>query len=144
MTAQRVNITRARLIAGALTLVGLAVTVIVVRTMYLNATDHPLGEFHPMEFDAAVWRENEPEYSWESIRLRMVDDLLASDILIGLTHDEIVALLGSAPATEYFNDWDLVYYLGAERSYLFAIDSEWLLLRLDDSGRVSEAVTATD
>jgi hypothetical protein len=40
-----------------------------------------------------------------------------------------VALLGEPPKTEYFKEFDLVYYLGPERGFM-GIDSEWLVLKL--------------
>lgn len=97
----------------------------------------------PMPFNSSVWKANEAIYSIESIRLRMVDDLLKSHPLIGLTRAEVEALLGPADETEYFNSFDMVYVLGPER-HPFAVDCEWLLIKLDPGGHVSEAVLGTD
>jgi hypothetical protein len=65
----------------------------------------------------------------------MADRLVARGILIGKTKDETVKLLGMPHKTEYFADWDLVYWLGPERGF-FNIDSEWLVLRLGTDGCV--------
>jgi hypothetical protein len=73
----------------------------------------------------------------------MADALVASRALIGLKRVEVVAMLGEPPPTEYFRGWHLVYNLGAERGFM-AIDSEWLVLRLDQTGVVSEAKIADD
>jgi len=54
-----------------------------------------------------------------------------------------VAILGEPPKTEYFKEFDLVYYLGPERGFM-GIDSEWLVLKLGPEGRVKRATIARD
>ena len=73
----------------------------------------------------------------------MVDDLLRRHALVGLTRAQVVALLGRPTETTYFRDYALVYYLGPE-SGLAGIDSKWLLVQVDGSGRVSKRLIATD
>lgn len=73
----------------------------------------------------------------------MVDDLLRSNILRGKTRADVIALLGDPTQTDKWTDWDLVYWLGPERSYIAAIDSEWLVVRLADD-RVVEARLVRD
>ena len=73
----------------------------------------------------------------------MVDDLIARHRLKGRTRAEIVALLDGPPRTSYFDNYDLVYWLGPERGWI-SIDSEWLVFRLDTSGRVAEYRLVTD
>jgi hypothetical protein len=46
-------------------------------------------------------------------------------------------LLGEPSDEGYFREWDFVYWLGPERSYM-GIDSEWLVVRLGRDGRVTE------
>ena len=92
-------------------------------------------------FDAALWQD--PSQVDNGIRIRMVDDLLTRHQLQGMTHEKIVELLGNPEDTPYFRDWDLVYWLGPERSF-FSIDSEWLVIRLDPQGRVAEYRVVTD
>ena len=77
-------------------------------------------------------------------RTKIVDDLLEDRSLVGMTEDEIVALLG-----EHNNDYGYfveknryVYYLGPERG-LISIDSEWLLLDFAD-GIVADYYIRTD
>jgi outer membrane protein assembly factor BamE (lipoprotein component of BamABCDE complex) len=67
----------------------------------------------------------------------MVDSLIRSRTLDGLSRSQVSALLGQPSSGEYFRDWDIVYRLGDERG-LFRIDSEWLVIRFDRTGRVSE------
>lgn len=60
--------------------------------------------------------------------MRMVDDLLRRRRLIGLPRNELTALLGAPDETDKFSKADLVYWLGAERGALLALDSEWMLV----------------
>lgn len=95
-------------------------------------------------FDPAAW--NDPAQSLEPPYLRscMVDDLLAQGLLLQKTEAEVLALLGPPEPPEHgFNDYDLVFVVGPERSFI-SIDYEWLLLNLDDQGRVAEALLMTD
>jgi hypothetical protein len=73
----------------------------------------------------------------------MVDDLLARYHLVGMTKAAVLHLLGEDPPTGYFREFDLVYWLGPERG-LMSIDSEWLVIKLDAKGTVSEASLVTD
>ena len=54
-----------------------------------------------------------------------------------------VALLGP-PSDDSPWKSDLVYVTGPERDSLFAIDSEWLLIDLDEQGRFHRYRIATD
>lgn len=76
-------------------------------------------------------------------RVTMVSALLLTHRLEGRTRSEVVDLLGAPTNTDYFADWDLVYWLGDERG-LFGIDSEWLVIRLGPDGRVVERRVVTD
>lgn len=73
----------------------------------------------------------------------MAHDLLQNHSPLGLDRPAVVALLGDPDDTPYFRNYEMVYFLGPERSY-FAIDSEWLVLKLTPEGRVSEAKLVTD
>jgi hypothetical protein len=91
-------------------------------------------------FDPARWKNAATP---ASVRLRMADDLVENKKLMGLTRQEVVARLGEPPKTEYFKNFDLVYYLGPERGFI-SIDSEWLVLKLGPDGRVVRATIAND
>ena len=93
-------------------------------------------------FERAAWiaagtTDAEPQ------RTRMVDDLLRRTDFTGMTREQVTGMLGEPTNTEYFSDWDMVYYLGPERG-LFGIDSEWLVLMLDAQGTVSAYRVTTD
>jgi hypothetical protein len=91
---------------------------------------------HQREFEPVAWRRNERgDLMWPT-RLAMVDDLLARHPMRGLSRDSVEQLLGPRDSTDYFREWDLVYWLGPERG-LVRIDSEWLVLNLGSDGRVS-------
>ena len=92
-------------------------------------------------FDAHAWLADERDGS--GVRQQMADRLIAHRVLIGKTRAEVVEMLGPPRRTTYFNDWDLVYRLGDERGFI-SMDSEWLLVRLDESLRVSEACIGRD
>jgi hypothetical protein len=94
-------------------------------------------------FVRSDWMDTTKAFGRLAVRGCMVDDLLDKHELNGLTRAEVVALIGEPPATEYFKDFDLVYWLGPERG-LIGIDSEWLVIRLDSRQRVSEARLVTD
>ena len=79
------------------------------------------------------------EASAQSVRLRMVDDLLMNHELEGMTREEIVELLGEPDQGGEFQEYDMVYRLGQERSPL-GVDGTWLTLRLDEEKKaVAEA-----
>lgn len=67
----------------------------------------------------------------------MVDDLLSRHNFRGMTREQTVAILGEPDKTEYFRDWDMVYWLGPERGFM-SIDSEWLVFRLDGQQKVTD------
>ncbi|MBD2101664.1 hypothetical protein [Leptolyngbya sp. FACHB-261] len=93
--------------------------------------------WHRMSFDATVWKARSADSGamWPT-RLRMVDDLLAQHKLQGLTRDDITRLLGPADNVNA-SARDLEYYLGPERG-LIRMDSETLVIHLDQNGRVKE------
>jgi hypothetical protein len=94
------------------------------------------------KFDATAWKESLSERGSRS-RQKMVDDLLASRQLLGLKRTEVTALLGTPPPTDYFREYDFVYWLGPERG-LIGIDSEWLVVKIGGDERVVEAKLVHD
>lgn len=94
-------------------------------------------------FDSATWQDSVLVFSREPIRIRMVDDLLERHQLTGMGRAEVVAILGEPDRTPYFREWDMIYWLGPERG-LLGIDSEWLVLRVDERHRVVEHRIVTD
>jgi hypothetical protein len=107
----------------------------------------PTGS-HVLEFAPAVWREQRSsEFVQGDItpRQKMLGSLVKR---FGQAQDraELEALLGPSLDTPYFASTgrDLIYLLGPERDSFFAIDSEWLLIWLDDSGHFARYEIHTD
>jgi len=74
----------------------------------------------------------------------MVDDLLHRHRLRGMTREEVVSLLGTPPETNYFPDYDLVYWLGSERRYLSFDSAWWLAIKFGGDGRVGKTALVRD
>lgn len=90
-------------------------------------------------FNEARWKD--PALADQ--RVTMVEALLLTHRLEGRTRAEVLELLGPPTETDYFANWDAVYWLGDERG-MIRIDSEWLVLRFGPDGRVSEHLVVTD
>lgn len=87
------------------------------------------------QFDSNLWQGQK---SFDNdVRIRMVDDLLSRHDFRGMSLERLTAILGEPDKTDYFEDWDLVYWLGPERGWM-SIDSEWLVFRFDSENKVSE------
>jgi hypothetical protein len=96
----------------------------------------------PLPFDRAVWSAD-AEGTDDFRRHRMADWLVKRRSLLGLSRTEVVSMLGEPTRTSHFRGYDLVYVLGNERGWM-SIDSEWLLIRLDGTGRVLTAELGRD
>lgn len=87
-------------------------------------------------FSSEFWQQN-ASTAWNngiSEREKMLKDLV-ENVLPGKSKDEIEQLLGESLDTPYFRsiDKDMIYYLGPQRDSL-GVDSEWLLIWLDEEG----------
>jgi len=100
-------------------------------------------DFTPIPFDSETWINSPSEHSHESVRLRMVDDLLLKHPLVDKNRVEVEDLLGPADTGYFSNRYDMVYHLGLERQGI-AIDSEWLIIDLDDQDEVVDIRLHTD
>ena len=93
----------------------IAIPIVIAGTIaiwYLVATTYQKKEFHKI-----TWNENK-EYRYE-----LVDDLIESNKLIGLTQEEIINLLGEA---DYNEDLVYGYYIGYSKAYFLNLDPDWL------------------
>jgi hypothetical protein len=95
------------------------------------------------DFDSLSWTTSLTNDDSNPIRLTMVDSLLKKYKLSGMARTDLDALLGIPPKTDYFKDYDYVYWLGPERGFM-SIDSEWLAIKFDTQGKVSEAKILRD
>jgi hypothetical protein len=76
-------------------------------------------------------------------RHRIADGFVLTGRLLGRSREQLITLLGAPPQTNKFSDWEMVYPLGAERGFM-SIDSEWLVIRLNASGKAVEARIVRD
>jgi hypothetical protein len=115
----------------------------------------PAQPDYGMPFDEVAWRRDTAaafskatyDEVYNATRDRMVKDLLKRHPLIGLTRDQVTALLGEPDYLhpEIFPTWEMVYWLGPDdRGAWGHLDSKWLLIHRGDDGKVSRCQTATD
>jgi hypothetical protein len=99
------------------------------------------------EFDAVMWRDPASADFGKSVSIRqkMLGDLV-SNVLPGKSRDEIIDLLGPSSKTPYFAslEYDLIYPTGAQRDSYIRIDSEWLLIWCDHTGRFERFAIVSD
>lgn len=127
--------------APSLLIIGLAALLLLAVFGWPFYGDVVVYYWHRKDFDAELWRSQKnissEDTTWPP-RLCMVDDLIKSGILDGLTKDRVIELLGS-PLGKGFplgaRDCDIHYYLGLERGFL-RIDSEWLFINFDEDDKV--------
>lgn len=100
--------------------------------------------YGPTTFDPVAWRQGESaKFPSNAPRLRMADGLVQSKVLVGKPKAEVLAMLGAPSQTDKFKEYDLVYWLGAERGFI-TIDSEWMVLKCTETGIVKEARIVRD
>ncbi|MDX2208859.1 MAG: hypothetical protein SFV20_00715 [Sphingopyxis sp.] len=75
-------------------------------------------------------------------RVGMVDTLLAQHSLKGMHRAQVIELLGEPTPTDKWDDWDMIYVLGPTE--YMPIDHEWLVIDLDEAGRVSDYDVTAD
>jgi hypothetical protein len=109
----------------------------------LGGTAYDYFKRRPAPFDQVTWCLGEsPFLSKGAPRLRMADGLVGSRALLGRNAQDVASLLDPPTKTDKFKNYDLVYWLGAERGFL-SVDSEWLLIRFGND-KVVEANIVRD
>jgi len=73
----------------------------------------------------------------------MVASLLEGHPLTGMVRAEVVELLGPPTPTDKWEGTEMIYVLGPDGS-IMAIDHEWLLIELDQEGRVTTFEVVSD
>ncbi|MFN4091815.1 MAG: hypothetical protein ACK4FG_02830 [Brevundimonas sp.] len=91
-------------------------------------------------FDQERWRNADLS---TRVRADMVDSLLEQHDLKGMDRAAVVTLLGEPTHTDKWDGTEMIYVLGPDGS-MFPIDHEWLLIELDDQGRVLEHRVVSD
>jgi hypothetical protein len=92
-------------------------------------------------FDSARWKNHLHLDDHDTIKQKMLRDLLSQHKLIGMTVEHINQLLGLPSKTPYFKDYDYVYWLGPEKG--LGVDSQWLCIKFQE-GVVAKADVLTD
>jgi hypothetical protein len=110
-------------------------------TLGCSSTSEPAVKLNT--FDSNTWKDVEQTNQEPFARRPMADELVRQRALHGKTRQEVLEMLGDPTDTGYFADYDAVYWLGPQRGFL-AMDSEWLVIRFDESGHVTEAAIKTD
>jgi hypothetical protein len=93
-------------------------------------------------FIQSQWMDTALVRSRLAIRGCMVDDLLDRNELRGMSRAQVVALIGEPDTGSDFPEYDLVYWLGPQRG-LIGTDSEYLVMKLDQSKRVTSVELIT-
>ena len=75
----------------------------------------------------------------------MLKDVIEKVILNG-SKESIQEQLGASMETPYFASTgrDFIYHLGAERGGYMSVDSEWLLIWIDENGKTEKYEIARD
>jgi hypothetical protein len=131
-----VSLHRAPMLKRTLLILGLVATLCIIGAVgWFFFGDTVQGHLRCRPFDAAAWKGEKTLTN--DVRIRMVDDLLRRHSFRGMTREHVTAIVGEPDKTEYFKEWDLVYWLGPERDWM-SIDSEWLVFRLDGGKKVTD------
>lgn len=113
---------------------------------YLISGSLPSGS-HLSAFDRSIWLDPmSAEYVKGDItpRQKMLAQVVAQ--LPGRNRQELEQMLGPSLETGYFQSSgrDLIYVTGPQRDSFVAIDSEWLLIWLDDMGTFERYAIVSD
>lgn len=132
--------------AGLVGITGLTVFAISLLLTLLPPFQLPSGSYLN-DFDRIVWLDPaSADYIEGDItpRQKMLADVV--DRLPGKNQTEIVNMLGAPIDTEYFRDTgrNLIYVTGPERDSFVSIDSEWLLIWVDEEGLYKRHAIVTD
>jgi len=95
--------------------------------------------FQQTDFDPVVWKQNLGV--GKPLKQKMISDLFKKFRLVGMSRAQMIELLGTPPKTNYFRNYDFVYWLGPENG--MGVDSEWLCIKFENDVVVS-AVILTD
>jgi hypothetical protein len=100
------------------------------------------------KFESSVWQDSRStQYISDDYtpRQKMLRDVVRN-VLPSRTRTEIEKQLGPGKPNGFFQErsYDMIYQTGPQRDSLFAIDSEWLLIWLNNEGRFQRSEITTD
>jgi hypothetical protein len=87
-------------------------------------------------FDSTIWRDESLGESLGDVRFRMVEDMLASHRLVGMSRTDVLKLLGTPTSFDEEHESGLIYYLGTGDQWI-PIDPYILEIRFDVNGLVA-------
>jgi len=133
-------------VIGYIALSGIAASTISIVISNLLPATLPSGSYE-RPFDRGTWADPASANYVEgdiTPRQKMLADVVSK--LPGKNRSTLEAMLGSSLETGYFKDSgrDLIYVTGPQRDSFFAIDSEWLLIWLDERGNYKRHAIFTD
>ena len=100
-----------------------------------------------LKFDRQLWlvEASSKANLGATDRQRMLKSIV-EDVLPGKTRKEIETILGPILNSEYFKSTgrDLIYYTGRQRTGFLSLDSEWLLIWLNDRDVFQEYKVVSD
>ena len=96
-----------------------------------------------IEFKSDIWSKKIEMQKPPYLRIKMVDSLLSKYKFDNWSKEKVIKFLGNPEETDYFENYDLVYWLGAERGFI-SIDSEWLVFKLNSNLLVYEYHIVSD
>jgi hypothetical protein len=122
--------------AGQIALAGFSAFIVFLLLGRMLPSALPTGSYMS-EFDQSAWLDpKSANYVHNDItpRQKMLAAVVAK--LPGSSQAHLEQTLGPSLETDYFlsTGRDIIYVLGPERDSLFGIDSEWLLIWLDEKG----------
>lgn len=132
--------------AGHIAFAGITVCAIVLVLANLLPNSLPSGSYDST-FDRGVWLDPaSASYVERGItpRQKMLADIVSK--FPGQSRSTLDVMLGPSLDTGYFkgSGCDLIYITGPQRDALFAFDSEWLLVWLDEKGIYKRHAIVTD
>ena len=132
--------------AGQTAVAGLSTFVAFMALATALPSQLPSGSYDS-QFDRAVWVDPESTIFISgdiTPRQKMLSDVVKR--LPGKNRVELENMLGTSLDTPYFQSTgrDLIYVTGPERDSLFSIDSEWLLIWVDENGIYKRHAVVTD
>lgn len=92
-------------------------------------------------FDQTQWLAGINDTDALTIRKRMLRSIQRTILRPGISMEDITQTLGVSDTDEYFRGYGLVYWIGPDSSY---IDSEWLVITLDEDGKFVQSAIVTD
>jgi hypothetical protein len=106
----------------------------------INLVDEMEINIKASPFISSKWQDSSLAHSNKSIRIGMVKDFITHYKPYQKSKPEILNLLGKPDYNDELKEWDLVYWLGEEKSLIGSL-SLWFVIEFDSTGLVSEFQT---